>query len=79
MCGKGVGNGLNKLRTLMSFGHFQLILATFLRSQSYDFDVIVHAGTPWCRLTVLKSYSQFLRNLKFSSKGREKKKARVHK
>ena len=37
----------------------------FLRSQSYDFDVIAHTGA-----LLLKLHGQFLRNLKFSLKGR---------
>ena len=46
------------------------ILAMFLRSQSYAFDV---SG---CRLTAefhLKKKGKLLRNLEFSLKGREKK------
>ena len=45
MCGKSVGNDLKYwktllLRTLLSFSPI------FLRPQSYEFDVIVHAGAP---------------------------------
>ena len=48
-----------------------------LRSQSYDFDAIAHAGAAlvleslWKMLW--KSYGQFLRKVKFSLEGREKK------
>ena len=56
---------------------FGLILAMFLTTQSYDFDAIAHAGAPlgveWLCKILSKSYGQFLRNLKFSWKGREKK------
>ena len=66
---------------------FGLILAMFLTSQPYDFDAFAHAGAPvgveWLCKISWKSYGQFLRNLKFSWKGREKKKqkktARLHK
>ena len=56
---------------------FGLILAMFLTSRPYDFDAFAHAEAPlgveWlCRIS-WKSYGQFLRNLKFSWKGREKK------
>ena len=57
---------------------FGLILAMFLTSQPYDFDAFAHAGAPlgveWLCKISWKSYGQFLRNLKFSWKGREKKK-----
>ena len=54
MCGKGVGLGLfpsevEKWPFLTIFG---LILAMFLTSQPYDFDVIAHIGLIWCRTTV---------------------------
>ena len=56
---------------------FGLILATFLTSQPYDFDAFAHVGAPlgveWLCKISWKSYGQFLRNLKFSWKGREKK------
>ena len=64
---------------------FGLILAMFLTFQPYDFDAFAHAGAPlgvkWLCKISWKSYGQFLRNLKFSWKGREKKnkKARLHK
>ena len=52
-------------------------LAIFLTSQSYDFDAFAHAGAPlgveWpCKIS-LEPDGQFLKNLKFSLKGREKK------
>ena len=57
---------------------FGLILAMFLTSRPYDFDAFAHAGAPlgveWLCKISWKSYGQFLRNLKFSWKGREKKK-----
>ena len=57
---------------------FGLILAMFLISQPYDFDAFAHAGAPlgveWLCKISWKSYGQFLRNLKFLWKGREKKK-----
>ena len=57
---------------------FGLILAMFLTSMPYDFDAFAHAGAPlgekWLCKISWKSYGQFLRNLKFSWKGREKKK-----
>ena len=57
---------------------FGLILAMFLTSQPYDFDAFAHAGAPlgveWLCKISWKSYGQFLRNSKFSWKGREKKK-----
>ena len=28
------------------FGHFGLILAMFITTQSYDFDIFAHAGAP---------------------------------
>ena len=59
---------------------FGLILAMFLTSRPYDFDAFAHAGAPlgeeWLCKISWKSYGQFLRNLKFSWKGREKKKHR---
>ena len=63
---------------------FGLILAMFLTSQPYDFDTFAHTGAPlgveWPCQILRKSYGPFLRNLKFSWKGREKKKtARLHK
>ena len=57
---------------------FGLILAMFLTSRPYNFDAFAHAGAPlgveWLCKISWKSYGQFLRNLKFSWKGREKKK-----
>ena len=55
---------------------FGLILAMFLTSQPYDFDAFAGAplGVEWLCKIPWKSYGQFLRNLKFSWKGREKKK-----
>ena len=48
MCGKGVGNGSEYLKTnYVLYCHLVilgLIYAMFLTSQSYDFDVIAHAG-----------------------------------
>ena len=35
-----------KVQKWQFFGHFGLILAMFLRSQSYDIDAIAHAGAP---------------------------------
>ena len=62
-CGKGVGLGL--------------FPSDSLESQSKDFDVIAHAAAPLGveRLFKIlwKSFGQFLRNLKFSLKGWEKK------
>ena len=56
---------------------FGLILAMFLTSQPYDFDGFAQAGAllgvEWLCKISWKSYGQFLRNLKFSWKGREKK------
>ena len=56
---------------------FGLILAMFLTSRPYDFDAFAHTGAPlgveWLCKISWKSYGQFLRNLKFSWKGREKK------
>ena len=43
MCGKGVRNGLKYWKTNYLF-HCHLVI--FGISQSYDFDVIVHAGEP---------------------------------
>ena len=61
---------------------FGLILAMFLTSQPYDFDAFAHAGAPlgveWLCKISWKSYGQFLRNLKFSWKGREKKTKKQH-
>ena len=60
---------------------FGLILAMFLTSQPYDFDAFAHAGAPlgveWLCNISWKSYGQFLRNLKFSWKGREKKNSTI--
>ena len=60
---------------------FGLILAMFLTSQSKDFDAFPHAGAPlgveWLSKLSWKSYGQFLRNLKFSWKGREKKNSTI--
>ena len=60
---------------------FGLIWATFLTSQPYDFDAFAHAGAPlgveWLCKISWKSYGQFLRNLKFSWKGREKKNSTI--
>ena len=59
---------------------FELILTMFLRSHSYDFDVIAHAGALLGRITVLNSIKiewTVLRNLKISLEGREKKYTRA--
>ena len=45
MCGKG----FEQIRYFVIW----LILAIFLRSQSYEFDIIAHAGPPLCEMTVL--------------------------
>ena len=56
---------------------FGLILAIFLTFQLYNFDSFAHAGASsgvklLCK-NLWKSYEQFLGNLKFSWKVREKK------
>ena len=57
---------------------FELILAMFLTFKLYYFDAFEHRGAPlgvkWLCKVLWKSYGQFLRNFKFSWKGREEKK-----
>ena len=49
-CRKFRSNRMNsfrkKSRKWLFFGHFGLILAMCLTSQSYDFDAFAHAGAP---------------------------------
>ena len=61
--------------TLFKKSHFRKFLK--ISHDRYYFDAFAHAGAPlgveWLCKILWKSYGQFLRNFKFSSKGREKK------